>query len=99
MSALGDTFERMFDSFELPPPEAVAGLDDMGLLDTMELATVLETIAVDVQLAVIEEICMRQVRGTAGTRPKPRRARALTSSSRSSRRRRRRTARKRRQRH
>jgi hypothetical protein len=89
----------MFDSFELPPPEAVAGLDDLGLLDTMELATVLETMAVDVQAAVIREICRRQVRGTAGTRPTPPRARALTSSSRSSRRRRRRKARMRRQRH
>jgi hypothetical protein len=89
----------MFDSFELPPPEAVAGLDDTGLLDTMELATVLETIAIDVQLAVIREICRREVRGTAGTRPAPPRARALTSSSRSSRRRRKRKARKRRQRH
>ena len=54
----------MFESFELPPPEAVAGLDDLGLLDTMELATVLETMAVDVQVAVIREICRRQVRGT-----------------------------------
>jgi hypothetical protein len=89
----------MFDSFELPPPEAVAGLDDLGLLDTMELATVLETMAVDVQAAVIREICRRQVRGTAGTGPTPPRARALTSSSRSSRRRRRRKARKRRRRH
>jgi hypothetical protein len=88
----------MFESYELPPPEAVAGLDDLGLLDTMELATVLETMAVDVQAAVIREICRRQVHETAGTRPTPPRPRALTSSSRSSRRRRRRKARKRRQR-
>jgi hypothetical protein len=96
LSALRDTFASMFDSFELPPPEAVAGLDDIGLIDTMELATVLETLAVDVQIAVIQEICRRRVRGAAGTRPTPPRARALSSSSRSSRRRRRRKARKRR---
>jgi hypothetical protein len=95
LSALSDTFESMFESFQLPPPEAVAGLDDLGLLDTMELATVLETMAVDVQVAVIREICSRQVRRSAGTRPTPPRTRAL-SSSRSSRRRRRRKARKRR---
>jgi hypothetical protein len=34
LSALSDIFEPMFDSFELPPPEAVAGLDELGLLDT-----------------------------------------------------------------
>jgi hypothetical protein len=96
LSPLRDTFEYMFDSFELPPPQAVAGLDDIGLMDTMELATVLETMAVDVQVAVIQEICRRQVRGAGGTRPTPPRARALSSSSRSSRRRRRRKARKRR---
>jgi hypothetical protein len=92
-------FARMFDSFELLPPGAVAGLDDTGLLDTMELATVLETIAVDVQVAVMREMFRRQVRGTAGTRPTPPRTRALTGSSRSSRRRRKRKARRRRQRH
>jgi hypothetical protein len=98
LSALSDTFGFMFESIELPPPEAVAGLDEHGLLATMELATVLETMAVDVQVAVIREICRRQMRTTAGTRPTPPHQRALTSSSRSSRRRRRK-ARKRRQRH
>ena len=87
----------MFDS-SLPPPEAVAGLDEVGLLATMELATAPETIAVDVQIAVVREMCRRQSRATAGTRPTPPPRRALTSSSRSSRRRRRK-ARKRRQRH
>jgi hypothetical protein len=43
----------MFDSIELPPPEAIADLDDFGLLDAMELATTLETVAIDVQVAVI----------------------------------------------
>jgi len=81
----------MFESYELPPPEAVAGLDDVGLLDTMELATVLETIAVDVQVAVIREICRRRIGPTARSRPTPPGPRALPSSSR----RRKRKARKR----
>ena len=59
----------MFDSFELPPPQAVTGLDDIGLIDTMELATVLETMAVDVQVAVIQEICRRQIRGAGWDAP------------------------------
>jgi hypothetical protein len=69
LSALRDTFASMFDSFELSVPAAVAGLDDIGLIDTMELATVLETLAVDVQIAVIREICRRQVRGATGRTP------------------------------
>jgi hypothetical protein len=96
LSALSDSLEPMFDSFELPPPEAVAGMDDLGLLDAMEVAAVLETLAVDVQVAVFKEICRRRVRGTAGTHPAPPRPRALASSTR---RRRRRKARKRRRRH
>jgi len=95
MSALSDMFARMFESIELPPPEAIAGLDDFGLLDTMELATTLETVAIDVQIAVIEELCRRQVRQAAGTGPPPQRPRAVTSTPR---RRRRRKARKRRRR-
>jgi hypothetical protein len=83
----------MFESIELPPPEAIADLDDFGLLDTMELATTLETVAIDVQVAVIRELCRRQVRPAAGTGPMPS-ARALTSSPR----RRQRKARKRRRR-
>jgi hypothetical protein len=92
-------FARMFESYELPPLEAVAGLDELVLLNTMELATVLETMAVDVQVAVMRELCRRRVRTSAGTHPTPPHQRALTSSSRSARRRRRRKARKRRQRH
>lgn len=64
-------FELMFESYELPPPEAVADLDDLGLLDTMELATALETVAIDVQVAVMRELCRRQVRAAAMTRPTP----------------------------
>jgi hypothetical protein len=94
MSVESGSFEHMFDSYELPPPEAVASLDDLGLLDTMEVATVVETLAVDVQAAVIREICRRQVRAAAGTRPTPPRPRAIGSSPR----RRRRKARKRRRR-
>ncbi len=97
LSALSDMFVRMFESYELLLPEAVAGLDELGLLNTMELATVLETMAVDVQVAVIQEICRRQVRGAARTRPTP--PRALSSSSRSSRRRRRKARKRRLRRH
>jgi hypothetical protein len=89
-------FARMFDTYELPPPEAVAGLDDLGLLDTMEVATVVETLAVDVQAAVFREIYRRQLRGTTDTRQAAPRSRSLTSSTR---RRRRRKSRKRRRRH
>ena len=95
MSVLSDKFTRMFGSIELPPPEAIGGLDDFGLLDTMELATTLETVAIDVQIAVIRELCRRQGRPAAGTGPPPPRPRAVTSTPR---RRRRRKARKRRRR-
>jgi hypothetical protein len=94
VSVESGNFERMFDSYELPSPAAVASLDDLGLLDTMEVATFVETLAVDVQAAVIREICKRQVRGTAATHPTPPRPRAIASSPR----RRRRKARKRRRR-
>jgi len=77
----------MFDTFELPPPEAVASLDDLGLLDTMELATMLESVAVDVQVAVMRELCRRRVREAAVTRPTSPRPRAIPRSSRRRRRR------------
>jgi hypothetical protein len=89
MSALRDMFATMFESFELPTPEAVASLDDVGLLDTMALATVVETAAFEVRSAAIHEIYVRQMR--AATRPTPSRPTAALPS----RRRRRRKARKR----
>jgi hypothetical protein len=82
----------MFESFELPTPEAVADLDDLGLLDTMALATMVETAAFEVRTAAIQEIYTRQLRATS--RPTPTRQRAALPS----RRRRRRKGRKRRNR-
>ncbi|HEX2285524.1 MAG TPA: hypothetical protein VHI10_12010 [Mycobacterium sp.] len=81
----------MFESFELPPPEAVADLDDLGLLDTMALATMVETAAFEVRTAVISEIYTRQLHATS--RPETARPHAALPS-----RRRRRKSRKRRRR-
>jgi hypothetical protein len=89
---VADRVALMFESFELPPPEAVADLDDLGLLDTMALATMVETAAFEVRTAVISEIYTRQLRATS--RPKPARPHAALPS----RRRHRRKARKRRRR-
>jgi len=80
MSVLSDKFTRMFGSIELPPPEAIGGLDDFGLLDTMELATTLETVAIDVQIAVIRELCRRQGHPAAGTGPPPPRSYVHTAA-------------------
>ena len=89
------TIEIMFESVELPSPDVIADLDDLELLDAMAVATVVETAAIDVRIAVIEEIYRRQMRATAGTRPQPAHPRAALPSPR---RRRRRKARKRRNR-
>jgi hypothetical protein len=86
----------MFDSYELPQPDEIAGLSDAGLFDAMTMATLMETAAIEVRLAAIEEICVRQLRAPATTRPTPPRPQAaLQRPSR----RRRRTRRKRRNRH
>lgn len=92
MSALGYMIEIMFDSIELPTPEMVASLDDVDLLDTMAVATVVETAAFEVRTAVLQEMYTRQLRATA--RSKRSRPRATLPSTR----RRRRKARKRRRR-
>jgi hypothetical protein len=84
----------MFESIELPFPEDVAGLDDVGLLDAMAVATVVETAAIDVRIAAIHEIYRRNMSSTAGTGAKPTPPHAAVPSSR----RRRRKARKRRNR-
>jgi hypothetical protein len=84
----------MFESIELPNADVVADLDDVGLLDAMALATVVETAAIDVRVAAIREIYQRGLGAIAGTRPKPPRPRAALPSPR----RRRRKARKRRRR-
>jgi hypothetical protein len=76
----------MFESIELPHPEDVAGLDDVGLLDAMAVAAVVETAAIDVRFSAIEEIYRRNmapVVGSGSTPPPPHAA--LPSSRRRSR--------------
>jgi hypothetical protein len=84
----------MFETIELPEAGSVADLDDLGLLDAMALATVVETAAIDVRIAAIREIYRRGLGSVASTRPNPTRRSAAVPSSR----RRRRKARKRRRR-
>ena len=84
----------MFETIELPGPETVRDLDDLGLLDAMALATVVETAAIDVRLAAIREIYRRGLGVAAGSAPAPSRPSASLGSPR----RRRRKARKRRRR-
>ena len=95
MSVVASTVARMFETVELPGPETVPDLDDLGLLDAMAVATLIETAAVDVRVAAIREIYRRGLRATAGPAPKPSSPRA----GRGSRGGRRRKARKRRRRH
>jgi hypothetical protein len=80
----------MFESIEMPSPEAMAGLDDLGLVDAVATATLVESLAVEVRIAAIQEMYTRQLSTRAPTRP----PRAALPSSR----RRRRKARKRRNR-
>jgi Tfp pilus assembly protein PilN len=95
MSVPAITVAIMFESIELPGAETVHDLDDLELLDAMALATLVETAAIDVRLAAIQEIYRRGLRATAGSAPKPSSRRAALGSPR----RRRRKARKRRRRH
>jgi hypothetical protein len=81
----------MFESIEIPSPESMAGLDDLGLVDALATATLVESLAVEVRIAAIEEMYARQLSRRAPTRP----PRAALPSSR----RRRRKVRKRRRRH
>ena len=83
------TIEPMFESMELPHPDEVAGMDDVGLLDALALATVVETTAIDLRIAAIQEIYLRGLRSGAGTRPQPPRPRAALPSPRRQRRKRR----------
>ncbi len=83
----------MFESYELPKPEAIAGLDDRGLVDAMAVATIVESAAMEVRFAAIQEMYARQSPARGPSRP-PRPRAALPSS----RRRRGRKARKRRRR-
>jgi len=94
MSGLAVIVANMFETIELPGPETVPDLDDLGLLDAMALATVVETAAIDVRVAAIREIYRRGLRAATGSAPKPSSPRAALGSPR----RRRRKARKRRRR-
>jgi hypothetical protein len=60
----------MFESYELPQRDEIAGLDDVGLVDAMAIAALMESAAVEVRLAAIEEIYAR-LRPSANTRPRP----------------------------
>jgi hypothetical protein len=85
----------MFETIELPLPDAVINLDDLGLLDAMALATLVETAAIDVRVAAVREIYRRGLGSAAGSAPTPTGPRAASASPR----RRRRKTRKRRRRH
>jgi hypothetical protein len=64
----------MFESYELPQPDEVAGLDDLDLVDAMTAATLLETVAIEVRFAAMQEMYerqLRQLRAPAQTRPAP----------------------------
>ncbi|MBE1550114.1 hypothetical protein GGC64_004154 [Mycobacterium sp. OAS707] len=84
----------MFETIDLPGPETFPDLDDLGLLDAMLLATVVETAAMDVRVAAIQEIYRRGLRAATGSAPTPSSPRVALGSPR----RRRRKARKRRRR-
>jgi hypothetical protein len=85
----------MFDSYELPQPDEVAGLSDAGLVDVMTVATLMETVAIEVRLAAMEEMYARQMEAAPTTRPTPPRPQAALPPSH----RRKRRRRKRRNRH
>jgi hypothetical protein len=86
----------MFESIELPAPATLAALDDLGLVDAVDTATLVESLAKEVRVAAIEEMYTRQLDAVAGTgsAPPPPHAHAALPSSR----RRSRKARKRRNR-
>jgi hypothetical protein len=60
----------MFESYELPGPDEIARLDDVGLVDVMALSALMESAAVEVRLAAIEEMYAR-LRPPPNTRPRP----------------------------
>jgi hypothetical protein len=82
----------MFETIELPAPETLASLDDLGLVDAVDTATLVESLAMEVRVAAIQEMYTRQLEAVAGAGPTPA---ALPSAPP---RRRRRNARKRRNR-
>jgi hypothetical protein len=86
----------MFESIELPAPATLAALDDLGLVDAVDTATLVESLAMEVRVAAIEEMYARQLGAVAGTgsAPPPPHA-ALPSSRRRSRKARKRRSRRR----
>jgi hypothetical protein len=61
----------MLDEYEMPRPEEVGALDDFELVDAMAAATLMETAAVEVRLAAMQEMYERQMRAPAPARPTP----------------------------
>jgi hypothetical protein len=86
----------MFEAIELPAPETLASLDDLGLVDAVDTATLVESLAMEVRVAAIQEMYTRQLEAVAGTGPTPSQLPAALPSAPP--RRRRRNARKRRNR-
>jgi hypothetical protein len=60
---------------ELPTPDELARLDDVGLFRTMAIAEGLESAAKHSRLAALEELYARRARSGATVRPRPRPAR------------------------
>jgi hypothetical protein len=85
----------MFESLELPSPAMLASLDDLGLVDAVDTATLVESLAMEVRVAAIQEMYTRQLEAVAGAGPTPSHLPAALPSAP---RRRRRKARKRRNR-
>jgi hypothetical protein len=71
----------MFEEYELPQPDDLAGLDDVELVDAIKAATLMEIVAIDLRLAAMHEMHARQLRARPTTRPTPQR-KALSRPSR-----------------
>jgi hypothetical protein len=72
----------MFESIELPAPATLAALDDLGLVEAVDTATLVESLAMEVRIAAIEEMYTRQLEAVAGTSSAPSRPHAALPSSR-----------------
>jgi hypothetical protein len=69
MSDTAHSVADMLDAIELPKPEDVGALDDLGLVDAMAVATVVERAAIQVRIAAMREIYERQLRAPVPSRP------------------------------
>jgi hypothetical protein len=58
----------MFESIELPGRDEVGGLDELGLVEVMAVATLMESAASEVRLAAMQEMYAR-LRQPANARP------------------------------